>query len=123
MYNIFRSNLGAFTFSPEEIIPGETDVEASTFWITNPTNVFEGNVAGGSISSGFWFEAQIRGPHAYLYPNLDPRHEPLLSFRDNVAHSNREDGIRTYPRRGYRPLNDMAHFTDLKLYRNRHTGL
>ena len=122
--NAFLRNLGAATYIPDvEELKFESDDTPSTFWITHPTNRFEGNVAGGAADSGFWFEIEKRGPHAYLYPDLEPRHEPLISFRDNVAHSNREDGIRTYPRAGYRPLDGMAHFTDLKLYRNDHTGL
>ena len=92
--NEFLYNLGAATGIPLKIIPNdgtngnETDFQPSTFWITNPTNVFVGNVAAGSEHTGFWFEPKTRGIRLYLYPNYDPMYAPLSEFRDNVAHSN-----------------------------------
>ena len=32
-----------------------SDNTASTFWITNPDNIYRDNVAAGSDSTGFWF--------------------------------------------------------------------
>jgi hypothetical protein len=92
--NEFIRNLGAKTSSPETIIPNmgangdESDDEPATFWMTNPTNSWIGNVAAGSNSSGFWFDPQLRGTRAYLFPNYDPQVEPIVIFKDNVAHSN-----------------------------------
>jgi hypothetical protein len=92
--NEFIRNLGAFTAIQRTIIPNlgangvETDNAPSTFWITNPTNTWVGNVAAGSERSGFWFELKKRGSRATRFPNLDPMHDSLTLFQDNVAHSN-----------------------------------
>ena len=94
MNNQFIRNLGAQTGIPATIIPNngsngdESDREPATFWISAPTNYFEGNVAAGSQHSGYWFEPQLRGVRASMYPQLDPMFSPLGSFKDNVAHSN-----------------------------------
>ena len=94
MNNQFIRNLGAQTGIPAKIIPNtgsngdESDGAPATFWITAPTNYFEGNVAAGSEHSGYWFEPKLRGVRASMYPDLDPMFSPLGSFKDNVAHSN-----------------------------------
>lgn len=97
-YNVFRDNLGALTRRVNVLIPEdgridgeETDDRPSTFWMTNPTNSWEGNVAAGSQDNGFWLElrSSVRGPEADLYPDFNPRKAPLTLFKDNVAHSNR----------------------------------
>lgn len=96
-YNVFTGNLGASTERPQRLIPDmgtngqETDRDAATFWITNPTNSFIGNVAAGSQVNGFWFELnnQVRGPIADRFARYNPKRQPLIAFRDNVAHSNR----------------------------------
>jgi hypothetical protein len=92
--NEFISNLGAQTDKPEMLIPDEgtngleTDNEPATFWIASPTNSWIGNVAAGSINSGYWFEPKLRGERASLYPNKNPQVDPIILFKDNVAHSN-----------------------------------
>jgi G8 domain len=94
MNNQFLRNLGTQTGIPATLIPNlgpngnETDGEPATFWITAPTNYFEGNVAAGSQHSGYWFEPKLRGVRASMYPKLDPMFSPLGSFKNNVAHSN-----------------------------------
>lgn len=92
--NEFIRNLGAYTGIQGTIIPNqgangvETDNSPATFWITNPTNTWIGNVAAGSERSGFWFELKKRGSRASQFPNIDPMHDSLTLFQDNVAHSN-----------------------------------
>jgi hypothetical protein len=119
---MFIRNLGAMTAAPSQLIPDmgnngrESDGRPSTFWITNPTNIFTGNVAAGSMDSGFWFEPLLRGDRADDFPNLDPKHETLTEFKDNVAHSNAKIGLRAYPS-GYRPV-EIAVIEDFKAYRN-----
>jgi hypothetical protein len=91
--NTFIRNLGAMTSIAQRIIPNmgtngkETDNSPATFWITNPTNSWIENVAAGSERSGFWFELLKRGPRASLFPNIDPKHDSLILFENNVAHS------------------------------------
>ena len=121
--NKFLYNLGALTDAPEVAIPNmgtngeETDQKMpSTFWITNPTNIYVGNVAAGSSDSGFWFELQLRGDRANMFPNLDPKRASLALFKENVAHSNGKVGFRAYPS-GYRPYEEAV-FDNLKSFRN-----
>ena len=76
----------------------------STFWITNPKNHFIGNVAGGSIAFGFWFD--MSGVKASVY-----------TFKDNVAHGCERDGISLYPN-GYQP-STLAYFDNLRLFNNK----
>lgn len=93
--NVFRNNLGALTRRAIHLIPDngkETDDDASTFWMTNPTNSWIGNVAAGSQSNGFWLELQyqVRGSNTEQYAHIVPKEEPLRLFSNNVAHSNRD---------------------------------
>jgi len=86
--NRFIRNLGAETSVPAKNVPGGSDQnEPSIYWITNPTNIFVGNIAAGSEGSGFWFELGVRGEREHLYLGVDPKREPLLLFKDNTAHS------------------------------------
>lgn len=103
--NEFLMNIGIQTAPVTVLIPSssvamniaESDNEPATFWITNPTNTWVGNVAAGSQNSGFWFDPLLRGPNAGrtdLYPK-DTRSKkgyhadrvPLTLFKNNVAHS------------------------------------
>lgn len=92
--NEFISNLGAQTGIPEKLIPNmgsngmETDGEPATFWIASPTNSWIGNVAAGSINSGYWFEPKLRGDRASLFPDKNPQMDPIILFKDNIGHSN-----------------------------------
>lgn len=98
--NVFNGNLGALTrdVPASGIIPDngtngeESDDEAATFWITNPTNTFTNNVAAGSQSNGFWFELpdRVRGPNPEQFEDMRPKEDPLTLFSNNVAHSNRD---------------------------------
>lgn len=87
MGNQFIRNLGAATSNQAILIPGETDDDAATFWMTSVLNTFVGNIGAGSQDSAFWFAPHKRGPRAYLYPDLSPMNELMTEFRDNVAHS------------------------------------
>ena len=69
-----------------------SDNTAATFWITNPSNDYIGNVAAGSDSTGFWFSLPEHPNGAFLgteiAENTWPRRMPQGLFRGNVAHSN-----------------------------------
>ena len=39
----------------------------------------------------------VRGPSAGLHPGVNPSKLPLKSFVGNVAHSNMDAGLATYP--------------------------
>ena len=132
-YNMFSNNLGARTKRATQVIPDlpakkngkETDGSAATFWITNPTNYYENNVAAGGQFSGYWFElrSRPRGTMGHLFTGHEwnLRTLPLGSFKNNVAHSYDSAGIRTYPN-GYAP-DDVAVFENSRSYRNSDSGM
>mmetsp|Transcript_21119 Transcript_21119/g.30171 ORF Transcript_21119/g.30171 Transcript_21119/m.30171 type:complete len:1744 (+) Transcript_21119:152-5383(+) len=121
--NSFEGNFGARTTAAKVIINGETDNNPATFFITNPNNYYNGNIAAGSVDTGFFFSLQttVLGGSASSFPNLNPSVQPLGSFTDNVAHSNALTGIKTWPS-GYSPPT-MASFVNSKVFRNRGTGI
>jgi cell migration-inducing and hyaluronan-binding protein len=69
-----------------------SDNTASSFWITNPDNIYRDNVAAGSESTGFWFALPQHPTGAFLdKPGSDkiwPRRMRVREFKGNVAHSN-----------------------------------
>ncbi len=69
-----------------------SDNTASTFWITNPDNIYRDNVAAGSDATGFWFALPEHPTGKFegtgVSANTWPRRTPLLEFKGNTAHSN-----------------------------------
>ena len=86
-----------------------SDNTASTFWITNPDNIFRDNVAAGSESTGFWFAFPEHPTGAFEGTDVSkatwPRRLRIREFKGNTAHSN-FDGFMAD--RGPRP---DGHFT------------
>lgn len=86
-----------------------SDNTASTFWITNPDNIYRDNVAAGSEETGFWFALPEHPTGAFLgkegSENIWPRRARVREFKGNTAHSN-FDGYMSD--RGPRP---DGHFT------------
>src|SRR5688572_2147879 len=76
--------------SKEVLIPSDNTV--STFWITNPDNIYRDNVAAGSDAIGFWLAfpehpiGQFEGTE--ISRNTWPRRTQIREFKGNVAHSN-----------------------------------
>jgi cell migration-inducing and hyaluronan-binding protein len=72
------------------LIPSDNNV--STFWITNPDNVFRDNVAAGSEQIGFWYALPDKPTGAHEgkenVANVFPRRTRLREFKGNIAHSN-----------------------------------
>lgn len=126
--NVFLRNLGASThavLTKNVLGPMDSDDRPSTFWCSNPQNEWVGNVAAGSTNNGFWFELQtaVRGPTAEmpLSEGMDPRSLNLKLFRDNVAHSNGQHGLRLYPF-GFMPEKEAV-FTNTRSFRNKQEGV
>jgi len=73
-----------------------SDNTASTFWITNPDNVYRDNVAAGSEAIGFWFALPQHPTGAFLNADSSktvwPRRTRVREFSGNTAHSN-FDGV------------------------------
>ena len=94
--NLFKNNLGVYCKRPitgEETTPsdrgkGEDGSEdfPVTFWITNPSNDYIGNVAAGSDGSGFWHLALSR-PLGSANATMVPGKMPMGIFDDNKSHS------------------------------------
>ena len=86
--NAARGSLGQE--SENVLLPSDNTV--STFWITNPSNHYIGNVAAGSDQVGFWmaFPEHPNGQFAGtdISAQTWPRRMPLGTFTGNVAHSN-----------------------------------
>ncbi|MFC3099042.1 G8 domain-containing protein [Alteraurantiacibacter palmitatis] len=76
--------------SEHVLIPSDNTV--TTFWITNPDNIFIDNVAAGSDEIGFWFALPVHPTGAFegseLSRNTWPRRTRVGEFRGNTAHSN-----------------------------------
>jgi len=72
------------------LIPSDNTV--STFWITNPDNIYRDNVAAGSDMVGFWFALPVHPTGAFegteVSANAWPRRTRVREFSGNTAHSN-----------------------------------
>ena len=121
-----------------------SDNTASSFWITNPDNVFRDNVAAGSEETGFWLATPVHPTGAFLgkdgSDNIWPRATRLREFKGNVAHSNfdgfmfdrgpRSDGhfgpgghmALANPSDPKSPVVETV-FEDLTGYKNRNSGI
>ena len=121
-----------------------SDNTASSFWITNPDNIYRDNVAAGSEATGFWFAMPEHPTGAFLgkagSENIWPRRTRVREFKGNIAHSNfdgfmfdrgpRSDGH--FGPGGHMALADPADakspvvetvLEDLTSYKNRNSGL
>jgi cell migration-inducing and hyaluronan-binding protein len=69
-----------------------SDNTAATFWITNPDNIYIGNVAAGSDANGFWMSLPEHPTGAFQDTDISkatwPRRTKFREFKGNVAHSN-----------------------------------
>src|SRR6516225_10124528 len=69
-----------------------SDNTASTFWITNPDNIYRDNVAAGSDSTGFWFALPQNPTGKFegteISKTIWPRRTKVREFKGNTAHSN-----------------------------------
>jgi len=72
------------------LIPSDNTV--STFWITNPDNIYRDNVAAGSDQIGFWMAFPTHPTGAFegteISANTWPGRTRLQEFSGNTAHSN-----------------------------------
>jgi len=69
-----------------------SDNTASTFWITNPDNIYRDNVAAGSDSTGFWFALPEHPTGKFEGTEISkttwPRRTQVKEFKGNTSHSN-----------------------------------
>jgi hypothetical protein len=85
--NVVRS---AGQASKDVLLPSDNTV--TSFWITNPDNVYRDNVAAGSDANGFWLSLPEHPNGAFEGTDISkatwPRRIPFREFKGNVAHSN-----------------------------------
>jgi len=99
-FNTIKGNVVLLTRRPavgEEITPSDNEFDQrqnrtpASFWITNPNNIFEDNIAAGTEGTGYWFifPTTPLEPAASLpyYAGAQPSKEPLGEFNRNTAHS------------------------------------
>jgi cell migration-inducing and hyaluronan-binding protein len=121
-----------------------SDNTASTFWITNPDNIYRDNVAAGSDSTGFWFALPQNGTGKFENTEIGlktwPRRTKVREFKGNTSHSNfdgfladrgpRPDGH--FATGGHMSLSNPADanspqvesvFEDFTAYKNRNGGM
>src|SRR6202163_4587097 len=69
-----------------------SDNTASTFWITNPDNIYRDNVAAGSDATGFWFALPEHPTGKFEGTEISaktwPRRTRVREIKGNTAHSN-----------------------------------
>jgi cell migration-inducing and hyaluronan-binding protein len=121
-----------------------SDNTASTFWITNPDNIYRDNVAAGSDATGFWYALPQNGTGKFegtqIGMNTWPRRTKVKEFKGNTSHSNfdsfmgdrapRADGH--FAVGGYMAQSNPADanspqvesvFEDFTSYKNRNSGI
>ncbi|XP_021362415.1 transmembrane protein 2-like isoform X2 [Mizuhopecten yessoensis] len=95
-WTTITGNLGAAQLFGD-LIPTD-NMKPSTFWITNPLTVLENNVAAGGKGHGIWYvfpeePMGLSNGKGYMQYG-EARHTAVTKFSNNVAHSNRLDGLR-----------------------------
>lgn len=73
-----------------------TDSTPACYWLTNPDNILIGNVCAGSEHYGFWYDLVERPTGPSTTNTRCPIKEKLGEFRDNVAHSLNNYGLRIF---------------------------
>ena len=99
-FNVIRKNVVVLTKKPkvgEEVTPSDNQANEvqnrtpSQFWITNPHNTFEDNVAAGTEGTGFWFampkKPMQESANIPRFQNIRPFKEALGKFSGNISHS------------------------------------
>jgi cell migration-inducing and hyaluronan-binding protein len=130
--------------SKNVVLPSDNTV--STFWITNPDNIYVDNVAAGSDANGFWMSLPEHPNGKFegtpLSAKTWPRRTPFREFRGNVAHSNYDGfmfdrninvdntfGVTGAAHTGLADPTDarseavVSTFKDLTTYKNRNGGI
>eukprot|EP00638_Chattonella_subsalsa_P015791 CAMPEP_0117829880 /NCGR_PEP_ID=MMETSP0949-20121206/8130_1 /TAXON_ID=44440 /ORGANISM="Chattonella subsalsa, Strain CCMP2191" /LENGTH=3868 /DNA_ID=CAMNT_0005670717 /DNA_START=230 /DNA_END=11837 /DNA_ORIENTATION=- len=101
-YNVIEGNLGCVTRVSEALL--KSDLDPSTFWTATPRNIWRHNVATGSHSNGWWIELAGHPGGPSSTTSVCPKHDHLIEFFNNTAHTNSGLGIKIYPQ--YMPLED-----------------
>uniref|UniRef100_A0A383WCP6 Fibrocystin-L n=1 Tax=Tetradesmus obliquus TaxID=3088 RepID=A0A383WCP6_TETOB len=93
--SVLRGNLGILTRVSNAML--NTDTTPATYWITNPNNTIENNVAAGSAGYGFWYRLLDFPEGPSFTTSYCPKFVALRRFANNAAHSNMFYGLRIHP--------------------------
>ena len=88
-YNVVAGTKPSFSLLNTDTTPG-------CFWITHPDNIFVGNRAAGSTAYGFWMDYQDTAINISFDPKIKPTKSKLGEFRNNIAHSVENYGLRIF---------------------------
>ena len=88
--NTLKHNLAVYDH-PGSIL--HSDASPTSFWITNPDNTFEYNVAAGSMGQGYWIAPPLHPTGMSATEAIWPSNTPLRRFHGNVAHSIAGNGV------------------------------
>ena len=99
-FNVIKNNVALLTRKPlkgEEVTPSDNQLNEvqnrtpATYWITNPNNTFQNNVAAGTEGTGYWFAFPQKpmgdSSDDARFNGIEPYKEPLGLFKGNKAHS------------------------------------
>jgi cell surface hyaluronidase len=143
--NTINGNLVLLSRKPplgEEVIPSDNSKNEpqnrspSSFWISNPKNIINGNIAAGTEGVGYWFALSDAptGPSATdtRFNSVTPRFNNITSFQSNTSNSSMMaldvndavdpttfDIVKNIP---YRPGTMFQQISRLKVYGN-NTGI
>eukprot|EP00340_Litonotus_pictus_P012293 CAMPEP_0170537490 /NCGR_PEP_ID=MMETSP0209-20121228/102744_1 /TAXON_ID=665100 ORGANISM="Litonotus pictus, Strain P1" /NCGR_SAMPLE_ID=MMETSP0209 /ASSEMBLY_ACC=CAM_ASM_000301 /LENGTH=2876 /DNA_ID=CAMNT_0010838997 /DNA_START=139 /DNA_END=8769 /DNA_ORIENTATION=- len=128
-FNTVEDNLVMWTRVSYSLL--NVDFNPASYWITHPTNYYRRNHAAGSETYGFWMEFPHHPTGLHMGLKTCPHQEPLGEFKDNVAHSNGQYGLRIFPI--YSPLkspcdssgtpeSNPAVFENMFVYANKERG-
>ena len=92
--NRYINNLGILVRGSSSLL--NTDSIPAVFWITNPNNTFEDNSAVASRAYGFWYDLDPHPSGPSATNTVCPSKNPFGGFRNNIAHSNAEFGLRIW---------------------------
>ncbi len=99
-FNTIKNNVVFVTRRPkpgEQLTPSDNQFNEAqnrtpaSYWITNPNNYFENNVAAGTEGTGFWFafptKPMFTSRNLPYFQGVNPTTQPLGRFDGFVAHT------------------------------------
>ena len=102
--NTFQYNLAVFVKASTSLL--NDDITPAAYWITNPNNTYQHNVAAGGTHFGFWYRMHDHPDGPSYTSDICPRKVPLGKFFNNTVHSQGWFGLWMF--QDYYPMEDGA---------------